>query len=53
LTYNCKKITKQKFGGFVVVVEQKIPNCNQTNKKDDEDSSSSCAQATIVSKMMT
>jgi hypothetical protein len=52
LTYNCKKIAKQKIGGFVVV-EQKIPNCNQINKKDDEDSSSSCAEATIVSKMMT
>jgi hypothetical protein len=30
-------LQKQKFGGFVGV-EQKIPNCNQINKKDDEDS---------------
>jgi hypothetical protein len=29
LTYNCNKIAKQKFGGFVVVVERKTSNCNQ------------------------
>jgi hypothetical protein len=26
LTYNCKKFAKQKFGGFVVVVEPKSQN---------------------------
>jgi hypothetical protein len=53
LTYNCKKFAKQKFGGFVVVVERKISNCNKINKNDDEDSSPSFAKATIVSKMTT
>jgi hypothetical protein len=52
LTYNCKKIAKQKFGGFVVV-EQKISNCNQINKNDDEDFSPSFVEGTIVSKMIT